>query len=84
MTRLISALDQRAAISGPEVAALLGISRWTVQRYAKDGSIPGAFRVRGRGHWKFRREVIEEWWAKECGRGVRRGYKVMHSGRGKQ
>jgi excisionase family DNA binding protein len=60
----ITTFDQRKTVPSREVADILGVTIRTVQKYARQGIIPGAFQPRGkRGGWRFRRDMLEAWWA---------------------
>jgi len=48
-----------------EVSQLLRLPKRSIYRFAQEGHIPGGFRV-GR-HWRFRKEVIENWIAEQAG-----------------
>jgi excisionase family DNA binding protein len=61
---LLPLLDQRRSIGLVEAAGLFGVSYRTMRRYAAEGAVPGAFRVRAGSHWRFRRRDLEAWWAK--------------------
>jgi excisionase family DNA binding protein len=67
---LLPLLDQRRPISLVEAAGLIGVSSRTMRRYAAEGAVPGAFRVRAGSHWRFRRRELEAWWAKLQGAAV--------------
>jgi phage terminase Nu1 subunit (DNA packaging protein) len=62
----ITTLDGRKTVSSRQVADILGVSIRAVQKYARQGIIPGAFQPRGkRGGWRFRRNMLEAWWAEK-------------------
>ena len=61
---LLPPLDHRRSVSLVEAAGLIGVSSRTMRRYAAEGAVPGAFRVRPGGHWRIRRRELEAWWAK--------------------
>jgi phage terminase Nu1 subunit (DNA packaging protein) len=64
----ITTLDGRKTVSSRQVADILGVTIRAVQKYARQGIIPGAFQPRGkRGGWRFRRDMLEAWWAETAG-----------------
>ena len=42
-----------------DVCKMLGVSRWTLQRMEKAGSLPGRFKLGGQV--RYHREIIEKW-----------------------
>lgn len=60
-------LDDGKSISVKEVSELTGFSVRIVQKYAREGIIPGAFQPRPgpRAHWWFKREPLEKWWREQ-------------------
>jgi excisionase family DNA binding protein len=71
---LLSPLDRRKTLSIAEVAEALGLDTETVRRDARSGAIPGGFQRKPGGQWRFRRSILEEWWAKQ---GLSRGGKRL-------
>jgi excisionase family DNA binding protein len=71
---LLSVLDHRRSVSLVEAAGLIGVSSRTMRRYAAEGAVPGAFRLRPGSPWRFRRRDLEAWWAKLQGAAVRYRY----------
>jgi len=57
--------DRRKAISITELALILGLDTETIRRDAVSGAIPGAFQRKPRSQWRFKRSVLEAWWAKK-------------------
>ncbi len=49
---------QPLLLDPPEAAALLGVSVWTLRRWAKAGRVP---RVQDGRRMRFGREALEEW-----------------------
>jgi excisionase family DNA binding protein len=62
---LISPLDRRKTLSITEVAEALGLDHETVRRDARTGAIPGGFQRKPGGQWRFKRSILEAWWAKQ-------------------
>jgi excisionase family DNA binding protein len=69
---LLSPLDRRKTLSVAEVAEALGIDKQTVRRDARTGAIPGGFQRKPWGQWRFKRDILEDWWAKQGLKGSRR------------
>jgi excisionase family DNA binding protein len=53
-----TAATRPALIGSQEVADLLGVCRATVRRAAREGTLPGALRLRRRGRLYFSRDAI--------------------------
>jgi hypothetical protein len=65
---LFNPLDGRPTASAREVADKLGYDISAIQKLARQGLLPGAFQPRGKhGGWRFRKDVLEDWWAKKTG-----------------
>jgi len=62
---LLDELDGRKTVSIAEVAKALGCDTDTVRRDAISGAIPGAFQRKPGGQWRFRRSILEQWWAQQ-------------------
>ena len=62
---LFSPLDGRKTVSIAEVAKALDCDTETVRRDAISGALPGAFQRKPGGQWRFKRDILEEWWAKQ-------------------
>lgn len=62
---LLSPLDGRKTLSIAEVAKALDLDTETVRRDAISGAIPGAFQRKPGGQWRFKRSILEQWWAKQ-------------------
>ncbi len=62
MSELLFPLYVTASLSLAEVAEKTGIHIDTLRKKCKAGLIPGTFQVGG-GGWRFKRKVLEEWWA---------------------
>lgn len=63
----MDAPQPRLTLTLREMAQALNLSEETVRRKCQIGSIPGAFRTRGKtGHWRANRRVFEEWVARLC------------------
>jgi len=62
---LFSPLDGRKTLSIAEVAKALGFDTDTVRRDAISGALPGAFQTKPGGQWRFRKSILEQWWAKQ-------------------
>jgi excisionase family DNA binding protein len=54
--------DTSKTITLKRLAELSGIEETTLRNWLRKGTIPGAFQYNERGHWKFRREMLEPWW----------------------
>ena len=59
---LLFPLHVADSLSLAEVSMKTGINRSTLQKKCKAGLIPGCFQVGG-GGWRFKRKVLEQWWA---------------------
>ena len=62
---LIDELDGRKTVSIADVAKALGCDTDTVRRDAISGVIPGGFQRKPGGQWRFRRSILEAWWAEQ-------------------
>ncbi len=48
-----------------EISQLLRIPKRSIYKFVNEGHIPGGFRI-GK-HWRFRKDVIENWLAEQAG-----------------
>ena len=63
--QLLSPLDKRKTLSILELAEVLGVDHETVRRDLIAGHIPGGFQRKPGGHWRIRRDVLEQWWKEQ-------------------
>jgi excisionase family DNA binding protein len=56
-------LPERIALSIDQVAALIGLSRWTVSTMLEEGTLPGFVLRTGRRKkiWRVRKDVLQKW-----------------------
>jgi excisionase family DNA binding protein len=54
--------DHRKSIDLYELAELSGISITTLRDWVRKGRIDGAFQNEKGGKWRFRRELVSQWW----------------------
>ena len=67
MTRTKRA-EGNVVLRAKQAAAYLNMSVDTLYKYANDGRLPG-FQLNG-GHWRFRRDELDEWMRRSSRRGV--------------
>jgi hypothetical protein len=67
--------DKRKTVSLKELVELTGINETTLRNWLRRKTIPGAFQFNKKGHWKFRREMIEPWWEELLSRHIHQGQK---------
>jgi excisionase family DNA binding protein len=62
MSDLLFPLTAADSVSLAQVAEKTGIGIDTLRKKSKSGRIPGAFQIGG-GAWRFKRKILEAWWA---------------------
>jgi excisionase family DNA binding protein len=63
VSELLFPLHLSDSVTLAQVAERTGIHPETLRKKAKAGLIPGAFQLGAGDGWRFKRKLIETWWA---------------------